>query len=233
MGKKTIDERLRLIKMGLLTEAMFDDDEDTGGNYDLDPETSDEDSTTVPEDIDEQDEPATSDSSEQDEPATAPEDDTSTGDDAESDYSLPDTEDDTSTGDDTENTSDETSTQNNDNNTNKKTIPTEGAVLPLDEGTRKILAYKNFRKYRELEEDVTNLLSSMTDTPNFNSINSNVMETAIQKASELQTKLRDYILYRYTHTTYEINYKNFAEFIIEKRLIEDLYQTVINNSNTL
>jgi hypothetical protein len=100
--------------------------------------------------------------------------------------------------------------------------PPPGELISLDATSRKLLAFKNFRMYRELRDSVGDLVTNLTDTPTMTDNNRRVIDLCLTQAGALLIKLDDYILYRYVTYSYEINYKNFMAFIVEKALIQKI-----------
>lgn len=206
----TLIDKLRLIREGVILEA---DDK-----YDL----PDEDSTEDPSSNDTD----TTDVSSSDTKYDAPEDEE--GDDtAETDEEGGENEE----GEDTEgeNPDGEPSTSDDIDPSEtpaEDTGPKPGEIINLDSTSRKILAYKNFRKYRELRDDTAELISDLSETPSLSDLNRGVINLAIERGTKLLEKMNDYIAYRYNQNSYEVNYKNFMDFVIEKRLIQNIVDTL-------
>jgi hypothetical protein len=207
----SIIEKLRLIREGVLLEA--DDDKydlpaDSGGTP-TDPPTPD-DGTTPPAD------PGT------DDPGT---DDTATGDDTGDDPGAGDTSDDSGTDygiDDSDSSTSDDGSGDQSDPVPQEATPLPGEMIPLDDTSRKLLAYKNFRTYRTFRDSVVSLLSELTETPTTSDDHKKAMSTCIEQATQLVDKLNDYILYRYQNNSYEVNYRNFMDFVVEKHLIEKI-----------
>src|SRR5690606_25921590 len=102
------------------------------------------------------------------------------------------------------------------------TGPKPGETIQLDQTSRKILAYKNFRKYRSLRDTVSSMLSEISETPTTSDDNKQIVSVCIERLTDLLNKLNDYIIYRYQGNSYEVNYKNYMNFILEKKLIENI-----------
>jgi len=200
-------ERLQRIKEGLVLEA---DDK-----YDI-PKEEETDNDPPPGQGDDQ--PATSDDVDNEDTSDNNQDD-DTDDNA---YDMDDEGGD-GTGDDDEGaeTDDEDSPEDSSGNSSRP-----GEIIPLDEISRKLLVYKNFKTYRDMRDSVAALLNTLTEMPTSSDDNRQVMNLCISQSSQLLNKLNDYIMYKYQANSYEINYKNFMAFVLEKRLIEEILSKI-------
>lgn len=104
-------------------------------------------------------------------------------------------------------------------------------VLSLDASSRAILAYNNFYKYRELRDSATLLVNELSEFIPVKDYIRDGLNVAIQKATELQTKLNDYIIYKYESNSYETNYKNYTQFMVEFRLVQQMKNEIIKISD--
>jgi len=206
-----LKDQLRLLREGILLEA---DDK----KYDL------------PKDVDNQDPPPVDDgdTSKTDDDVTPPTDDDSdtkydlTNDDQPTDDNNPDTITDESTTDD--NSSDTTTDVSTDSAV--EDTPRQGEILSIDDRSRKILLYKNFQSYRKLRDSVENLLNELTQMTVISDNVRAIINMCIENTSALLEKLNDYIIYRYDTNTYEVNYKNFMDFVLEKRILTEILEKV-------
>lgn len=151
-----------------------------------------------------------------------------------SNYDLPtndsnndDTGDEPATTDNTDNSNDLTT---NDGDQNSDSTSKQGEVLAIDPDSRDILQYKNFIAYRQLRDSVKYKLTELAELPSFSTVDRQVIDLAINKLTDLLTKLNDYIIYKYKDISYEQNYINFTNFILEKNLIMSLVEQ-INTTN--
>jgi hypothetical protein len=217
-----ISDKLRLIMEGnLLLEAEED-------KYDLDNNTDNKDATPT----DNQDSTSTDPTGDTGSDTGSTDDSTSgTGDDTSGNYDLGDDGSDDS-GDDGPATSDNTTAD--DSTTDPAptdTQPAVGEVLNIDPKTRAILAFKNFERYRDLRDDTNRLITELSEFIPLNDQIRDMSNVAIEKSTDLVNKLNDYILYKYNDTSYELNYYNFMQFILEKRYLTELYDKIINSSS--
>jgi len=109
--------------------------------------------------------------------------------------------------------------------------PKPGEVLNIDPKTRAILAYKNFDRYRDLRDDTVRLITELSEFVPTNDEVRAVVGITIERSTDLVNKLNDYILYKYSDTSYEMNYYNFMQFIVEKRYLDELYDKIIKTSS--
>lgn len=210
----SIKERLKMILEGnnILLEAEED-------KYDLENE----------EDVaSEEEQPATSDQEpEGDESA----EDSPNQDDSEDDkYGLED-EDDSGDQDDSSSTEPEAGEDSGGESSSISNEPKPGSLLNIDPKTRSILAFKNFDKYRDLRDDTSRLINELSEFVPTSDHVRHYLTIAIEKGSDLLEKLNDYILYKYTDNSYEINYHNFMQFLLEKRYLDELYKNIVEMSS--
>lgn len=219
---RDIQERLRMILEGtILTEAddKYDmtTDDDTPATDDTSADTGDAStgdvSATTSDDVDPDD---ATESGVPDDGSSS--DDADTGDDSTGDGS--DSADGAEASDDTDGDGEE------DGETSEEDTTTPGEVLPIDDISRKLLAYRNFRKYRELRDSVSDMMTNLSAMPTMSDAARQIVKTCTEKAGELLNKLTDYIQFRYANTSYEINYQNFMQFVYEKRLIEQILNSI-------
>lgn len=107
----------------------------------------------------------------------------------------------------------------------------EGEVLNLTPKVRAILAFKNFDHYRELRDDVSGLITELSEFVPINDEIRSLVNVTIEKSTDLLNKLNDYILYKYNDTSFEVNYYNYMQFILEKRYLSQLYDNVLKSSS--
>jgi hypothetical protein len=221
----SITEKLRLLREGsLLLEAP-------DNKYDLPKDTDNTDPAPA--------DPKPDDATKKAEPDDAPTDDAKPSDSDNTGVDLgggDDTGEDTtdnSTGDDSA-TSDDSTGDNQDNtddysssdNLTQDPQPKPGELLNLDPNTRAMLEYKNFSKFRDLKTAVTRMLTELSNLQTATDEIRDIIDKTIETSSDLSEKLNDYILYKYTNNSYEINYKNYMVFIVEKNLIDQLLYTI-------
>jgi hypothetical protein len=166
-------------------------------------------------------------------PSTS-DDNAGTDDDAGGNYDLDDdSSDDDSGTDDAPITSDtgDADTTGTEDTAATPPAPKVGELLNIDPKARAILIYNNFERYRDLRDDTSRLISELSEFVPTNDDIRLVVNTTIEKGTDLVNKLTDYILYKYSDNSYEINYYNFMQFILEKRLLGELYANIIKSSS--
>jgi hypothetical protein len=109
--------------------------------------------------------------------------------------------------------------------------PLPGETLNIDPKTRAILAFKNFERYKDLRDDSQRLISELSEFIPINDEVRAAVAVAIEKGTDLVNKLTDYIMYKYSDTSYELNYYNFMQFLLEKRYIGELYDAIVKTSS--
>jgi len=213
-----IYKELRAIREGVILEA--DTKYDIPKDVDKPPEDIPPDNKP-PEDTPPADKPP-----EDTPPADKPPEDTppaDTGDTPDNKYDIPDTTEGDPTATDETPPEDQTETDAN-------TQPSVGNLFDIDDKSRKILNYKSFQNYRNLRDDVDNLLGTLTETVVVSSDIKAIINICIEKLSELLEKINDYIIYRYNDNSYEVNYKNYMEFLLEKRIIHQILEKINDNN---
>lgn len=161
---------------------------------------------------------------------TDPEDSTDTEDSPDADETQPVTTD-TMGDDDNDTQVDDLDGDTNDSDNVSSTDQSKpGEAISLTPSARAILMAKNFGKYRELHTSVSRLADDLTRMNTTKDQIREFINRAIVHATDLRDKLQDYIIYRYEGNSYEINYANFMNFIVEKRLIEEMIQQIHNQS---
>jgi len=222
-----IKDKLKMILEGN-TDILLEAEED---KYDLEdnaqPDQGDQSSD------EEQNTPATSDtqedqdqSNEDDSGEQDNQSDDQNEDDGFTNYGLED--DNTDDSDDQDQSSEDTDSDSNEVDSEQQEPEVkEEKILDIDQNARAILAFKNFKKYRELRDDVNQIISELIELVPTDDQTRKYIMVAIEKGTDLVQKLNDYILYKYETNSYEINYKNFMNFLLEKHYLNELYQNIV------
>jgi len=213
-----IYKELRAIREGVILEA------DT--KYDIPKDVDKPPEDIPPTDKPPEDTPPADKPPEDTPPADKPPEDTppaDTGDTPDNKYDIPDTTEGDPTATDETPPEDQTETDAN-------TQPSVGNLFDIDDKSRKILNYKSFQNYRNLRDDVDNLLGTLTETVVVSSDIKAIINICIEKLSELLEKINDYIIYRYNDNSYEVNYKNYMEFLLERYFIHQILEKINDNN---
>jgi len=150
------------------------------------------------------------------------------------DYGLDDDNDEeqeTNEGGDEPSTSDsETADNPTDNSGSSPNQEKPGSLLNIDAKSRSILTFKNFERYRNLRDDTGRLINELSEFVPTSDEARQYLLIAVEKGNDLFKKLNDYILYKYIDNSYEVNYNNYMQFILEKRYLDELYRNIIRMS---
>lgn len=136
------------------------------------------------------------------------------------------TDDDASTSDDLGGGDDEGGGMEDDDTMSDEDKQLPGELLPLNATSRAILSYRALRQYRSLKDSVANMISGISAIPTLSDEAREVIDICNSSSTKLSEKLTDYILYRYNANSYEVNYQNYMQFVLEKRTIEEMLNQI-------
>jgi hypothetical protein len=104
--------------------------------------------------------------------------------------------------------------------------PPAGELLPLDATSRAVLGYRALRQYRALKDSVGNMISGISSIPTLSDEAREIIDICNSASAKLSDKLTDYILYRYSTNSLEVNYQNYMQFVLEKRTIQQTLEQI-------
>jgi len=191
------------------TTATSDDE----GSDDTTPTTSDEDDTDTGDETGESEDDGGDDGAE-----PSGEDGEPTTSDSDTNYDMD--------GDDAG--GDATGSEDTNTSTTTDPEPKVGEVLNLTDLQRAVLQYRNYSKFRDLRDVVESRQAEIMTTPTSNEVQRELLDKAVGYYKDLMTKLDDYASFKYSNTSYEMNFKNYNDFILEKRSIDELVDKALS-----